>query len=294
MRELTLATRESALSLAQAMQIKALLGAEGVFVKIIKCSTKGDRDKINPLRNIGGNGLFVREIERQVLSGNADFAVHCVKDLPYETADGLVIAGTPKAADSRDCIIALKGTMPDSVSELYRLGKIGTGSARRIYEIRALCPNAEFAEIRGNITTRIEKLRRGEYGAIVLAKAGLDRLKPDLSDFDIRIFNTDEVIPACGQGILALQCREEDAQTRQILEKISDRRTNLRFHAERCLFRKLNADCRMAVGVYSEIDEDGENLTLHGMFEGRKYSARGPVGNYMQTAQIISEKIYGI
>lgn len=293
MRELTLATRESALSLAQAMQIKALLGAKGVFVKIIKCSTKGDRDKVNPLRSIGGNGLFVREIERQVLSGNADFAVHCVKDLPYETAEGLVIAGTPEAADSRDCLLAPKGKMPESLAGLYRLGKIATGSARRIYEIRALCPDAEFAEIRGNITTRIEKLRRGEYGAIVLAKAGLDRLAPDLSDLDVRVLGTDEMIPACGQGILALQCRENDSQTKQVLEKISDERTNLRFRAERCLFRQLKADCRMAVGVYSEVDAKGEYLTLHGMFEGRKYSARGPVGAYVQTAQIISEKIYG-
>lgn len=292
MRELTLATRESALSLAQAMQIKALLEAEGVFVKIIKCSTKGDRDKINPLRSIGGNGLFVREIERQVLLGGADFAVHCVKDLPYETAPGLVIAGTPRAADSRDCLLSPKGRMPVEDADLYHLGKIGTGSARRIYELRALCPKAEFADIRGNITTRIEKLRRGEYGAIVLAKAGLDRLAPDLSDLDVRVLSTDAVIPACGQGILALQCREDDVRTRQILEKISDERTNLRYCAERCLFKALKADCRMAVGVYSELDAAGENMTLHGMFEGRKYSARGPACDYRQMAQVISEKIY--
>lgn len=292
MRELTLATRESALSLAQAMQIKALLGAEGVFVKILKCSTRGDRDKVTPLRSIGGNGLFVREIERQVLEKNADFAVHCVKDLPYETAQGLVIAGTPEAADSRDCLLSLRGTMPEEASDLYRLGTIGTGSARRIYELKRLCPKAEFVDIRGNITTRMEKLRRGQCGAIVLAKAGLDRLGADLSDFDVRILRTDEVIPACGQGILALQCREDDAQTRQILEKISDSTTNLRFQAERYLFRKLKADCRMAVGVYSEIDADGKDMTLYGMFEGRKYSARGPVCDYRRLARTVSERIY--
>lgn len=292
MKELRLATRESALSLAQALQVKALLEAEGAFVKIIKCSTKGDRDKIRPLKMIGGNGLFVREIERQVLIGNADIAVHCAKDLPYETADGLVIAGAPKAADSRDCLLAPEGSIPEANEDLYRLGEIGTGSARRVCALKALCPEIKCRDIRGNITTRIEKLRRGDYGAIMLAKAGLDRLGPDLSGLDIRIFSTDEMIPACGQGILALQCREDDAQTRELLEKISDRAACVRMRAERYLFRVMKADCRMAVGVYAGLSDDGQDMTLSGMFEGRRYSVRGHAGDYREMADEIADRIY--
>ncbi|MBQ2064157.1 MAG: hydroxymethylbilane synthase [Firmicutes bacterium] len=257
MRTLKLATRAGKLALVQANHVKDLLAEQGVEAEIIKVSTKGDQDRKSSLRAIGGDGLFVRGIEQVLLAGEADIAVHSSKDLPYELADGLVIAGVPKAAAAEDLLLIPRGRPLESVRVAGRTPVIGTGSARRRHYYAKLDPDVTFAEIRGNITTRVEKLRRGDYDAIILARAGLDRIHFDLSDFEVRHFTAAEMVPSCCQGILAVECREADTEIREVLAKISDEKTRQRFDIERRLFRGMQADCSVAAAVHAQIEEAG-------------------------------------
>jgi len=269
MRTLRLATRAGKLALVQANHVKDLLAEQGVEAEIIKVSTKGDQDRKSSLRAIGGDGLFVRGIEQVLLAGEADIAVHSSKDLPYELADGLVIAGVPKAAAAEDLLLIPKDKPLESVRAAGRTPVIGTGSARRRHYYAKLDPDVTFAEIRGNITTRVEKLQRGDYDAIILARAGLDRIHFDLSDFEVRHFTAAEMVPSCCQGILAVECREADTEIREVLAKISDEKTRQRFDIERRLFRGMQADCSVAAAVHAQIEEAGPSgdaaLTLYAL-----------------------------
>lgn len=268
--KLILAARGSLLSRAQVELVRKLLADCGVETEFLVVKTKGDKDRVRSLKEIGGDGLFVREVERALLDGSADVAVHCGKDLPYQLTDGLEIVCVPDAASAADCLIWPEG------KEQKELRVIGSGSARRVMELQKLLPDAVCKEIRGNINTRIEKLRQGQYDAIVLAKAGLDRLNPDLSGLCVREFAPEEMIPAACQGILALECRSDDEAAREILDRINNAAAMRRFQAERKLFCRMKADCATALGMhasYTREENDGtaeEKLTLHAMFAGRQ------------------------
>ena len=256
MRELCIAGRGSRLAMAQNELVKKLLEKEGYRVRILTVSTQGDRDRKSSVTALGGNGPFVRDVEKALLLGEADIAVHCVKDLPYEMAPGLCIAGMPDAADPRDCLILRKGA-----------GKkltIGTGSPRRTSQLRALGEQwgteFVFKDIRGNITTRLEKLRRGEYDGIVLAKAGLNRIEADLCDFDVMVLEAEEMIPAVGQGMLACECRESDTEMRTLLDRITPPENYLRYEIERGIFCRFRCDCRSAVGIHARVGGSGAEL----------------------------------
>lgn len=288
--KIRLATRGSALALAQAdlvkKELEQLTDRQGnpVEVEIRKVKTQGDLDRKSRLTDIGGKGLFVRGIEEELLKQRADIAVHSGKDLPYELQPGLVIAGVPKAAAPQDALITVKkekkqggqgkkSRLKDGLSWILAdfAGKsvvIGTGSPRRAAELKNLFPKAEFRENRGNIGTRLRKLKEGQFDAIVLAKAGIDRLKLDMSDYHVLILEPKTCIPAGCQGILAVECRKEDQEIRQLLEEISDPDTRRRFETERYVFRRMKADCSVAVGVYA--DYSGEKLELSGMYRGKK------------------------
>ena len=267
MKKIILATRGSLLALKQADIVKRLLEEKGASVEILETTTRGDKDRIHALVRMGGNGVFIREIEEKLLCREADIAVHSGKDLPYELREGLTIAANPKAADPRDCLILRKG---HSLSET---SVIGTGSPRRISEYKALIGEASFKNIRGNVTTRLRKLREGEYDGIILAKAGLDRIEAELSDLDVRELDPDSFIPSPCQGIIAVECREEDTELRKLLESISDELTVKRFRAERRLFSMLKADCTTPIGVHSRIE--GDRLHISAMLDGKKASAEG-------------------
>lgn len=283
MRKLILATRGSRLALAQSIAVQAQLEKLGVTIeqKIVK--TKGDRDRTSPLREIGGKGLFVKEIELQLQSGQADIAVHSGKDLPYVLMEGMTIAANPKAADARDCLIFCKNR------ELPKMPVIGTGSPRRIEAGRRLYPDAVFKEIRGNIDTRIRKLVEGEYDAIVLAKAGIDRLGVSMEDLELRMFETEEFIPAACQGILAVECRSADEEVVSLLQQISDSEAKLRFELERKIFCGLQADCSMAVGVHAEVS--GDEVRLMAMYNGKKYSCSGKPEDAERLIREITNKL---
>ena len=248
MRELCIAGRGSRLAMAQNELVKKLLEKEGYKVNILTVSTKGDRDRKSSVTALGGNGPFVRDVEKALLSKEADIAVHCVKDLPYEMAPGLCIAGMPDAADPRDCLILQPGA-GKKAAEASAIGKasenllvIGTGSPRRIIQLRTLSGKlgiqVEFKDIRGNITTRLDKLRRGEYDGIVLAKAGLDRIGADC------------------------ECRESDAEMRALLDRITPPENYLRYEIERGIFCRFRCDCRSAVGIHARISQNSANLLL--------------------------------
>ena len=255
MREICIAGRGSRLAMVQNERIADLLKKEGYAVRIMTVKTLGDRDRKSSVTALGGNGPFVRDVEKALLSGEADIAVHCVKDLPYEMAPGLCIAGMPDAADPRDCLLLRKGA--ENVKADGAALVIGTGSPRRIRQLLKLAAregkSIECKDIRGNITTRLDKLRQGDYDGIVLAKAGLDRIQADLGEFTVRVLEPEEMIPAVGQGMLACECRESDEEMRALLAKITPAEHELRYRIEREIFCRYRCDCRSAVGIHARI-----------------------------------------
>lgn len=249
MRKIRLASRGSRLALIQTKMVEQLFLEKGYDTEIIVIKTRGDLDNKNSLVKIGGNGLFVREIEAAVLNGEADLAVHSAKDLPSETAAGLRLY--PVLGDSpADCIVH-----PESISE-NAIKRIGTGSPRRAMNVRELYPQAQILDIRGNVDTRLSKLRLGDFDAIILAKAGLTRLSPDLSGLVIREFLPQKFIPSPCQGIIAAQCRQEDEEIITVLSKAADRQVNERFLYERGLLCALSANCSAAIGAFADCEND--------------------------------------
>ena len=278
-----LATRGSALAVAQAHIVEKLLEKKGIRVEIRTVSTGGDRDRTRPLSEIGGKGLFVKEVERELLEGRADIAVHSGKDLPYELAEGTVIAGVPAAESSSDCLLTRKG------EELPERPRIGTGSPRRIVQCRKFLPDAEYVSIRGNVDTRLRKLREGEYDGILLAKAGLNRLHCDVSDLEMREFRPEEFLPAACQGILAVQCREEDTEVREILKGISDPATAQRLEAERYMLRLTGADCSQSVGAHASLE--GDRLTMRVLLGEKEAQGSAPYEEYKELCEGLFLKV---
>ena len=284
MKKLVLATRGSKLALAQAEQVKALIEDKGVKCEILIVKTKGDKDRNRPIQEIGGDGLFVREIEKALLDKRADIAVHSAKDLPYELAEGLLIAGVPKAASPADCLISLKCDTGESTERQARPKVIGTGSPRRIREYLAIDGNAQFKGLRGNIGTRLDKLSSGEYDAIILARAGLDRLNIDLKNYTLHEFTSDEMIPAACQGIIAIECRSGDLEIAELLADISDSDARRRFDVERSVFCMLKADCKSALGVHAKIE--GDKVTLMALKDDRKVCIEGNFEDRQELSQM--------
>lgn len=280
MRKIVLATRGSKLALTQAEQVKALIEAKGFECELLIVKTKGDKDQNRPIHEIGGDGLFVREIEKALLDKSADIAVHSAKDLPYELAEGLLIAGVPKAASPADCLIRLKTAASKDEPMI-----IGTGSPRRICEYLAIDENVEFKSLRGNIDTRLGKLESGEYDSIILARAALDRLNIDLSPYDVYEFSSEEMIPAACQGIIAIECRSDDEEIVRLLEEVSDLETKRRFDLERSVFCKLKADCKSALGVHAKIE--GDSVTLMALKDERKVCVDGSFEDRHELSQLV-------
>lgn len=273
MKNIRIATRGSKLALVQAELIKGLIEKKGYNAQINIIHTKGDKDQNRSLQEIGGDGLFIRELEKALLAGEADIAVHSGKDLPYRLISGLVVVCTPKAEPSNDCVIQIKGKEKELSDKL----KIGTGSPRRISELKKISPFSEFLPLRGNIDTRLSKLMNNGYDAIVLARAGLNRLKPNLDDFTIRDLTIEEMIPAACQGIIAVECRDNDEETLKLLSSINDEVTYERFVLERAVFTGLEADCSTAIGVNAQIEND--KITLRCLLDDKKLILEDSVQN---------------
>lgn len=254
---LRIGTRQSRLALAQTEMFELALRQKypELSVEIVKFTTRGDRILDRPLDRIGGKGVFVEEIEQALRNGEIDAAVHSAKDLPVQLGKGLEISGVLPRGDHRDMLITRKGT------ELSGRFTVGTGSLRRRMNLSKLYPHAVFADIRGNVDTRLRKLADGEYDAIILAAAGVERLGLSLEGFSVRKFEHTEFLPAPCQAIIAAEC-VSGSPAAELVRSVSDQETMLCFNAERGVIEALGADCTVPVGAYSEISGGVLRLTL--------------------------------
>ena len=262
-----IATRGSQLALWQANWVRAQLEAQGSHCELVPVETQGDREQTS-FAKMQGQGFFSKAVQAAVLEDRADVAVHSLKDLPSAITPGLVIAAIPTREDARDVLIARTEFVDGSSKFGLKSGTVvGTSAVRRRAQVQAIDPNLELQELRGNVPTRIEKLRRGEYGAIILAAAGLnrlnsDRLELDLSDLHTRTLEPHEFVPAPGQGALALECRSEDADVIQALSILNSSHARETIQVERGLMAKLDGGCQLALGAHARLEPNGWRLQV--------------------------------
>lgn len=244
--KLKLGTRGSLLATTQSGLVAAdLTRLTGVEVELVIVKTRGDAVQDRPLAQVGGKGLFTKELEDALLAGEIDFAVHSMKDMPSDMPEGLVIASVPPREDPRDALVgaALADLPPGAV--------VGTGSVRRALQLRATRPDLEVRGIRGNVDTRIDKQRRGEYAAIVLALAGLTRL--GRAGDATAVLSVDEMVPAVGQGALAVQARGDDAATLRVLEAVHHEDTGVCVAAERAFLAEISGGCSAPAACHARL-----------------------------------------
>ncbi|MDB5388969.1 MAG: porphobilinogen deaminase [Planctomycetaceae bacterium] len=261
LRPIRIATRSSRLALWQAEHVASLLNATApdVPVEIIHVSTLGDRDLSAPLSSLGAFGVFTREVQRVVLDGQADLAVHSLKDLPTDYVEGLCLGAVPGRGPVADTLVLPAHANAGLNWETIPLkARLGTGSLRRQAQLLHARPDLQLLEIRGNVETRLRKLDAGEFDAIVLAVAGLERL--GLAGRITQPLQPPVMFPAVGQGALGLECRADDVSLREILSRISDVQTFMAVTAERALLSDLRAGCHAPLGVATSFD--GDQLTL--------------------------------
>lgn len=258
-RKIIVATRKSELALTQSRQFLAQLVAVHPHVEIeeLHVVTTGDKIVDRPLSEIGGKGLFLKEIEEALLDGSADIAVHSLKDVPPELHPGLEIACIPEREDPRDALISRDGRGFDELPEGSRLG---TSSLRRGVQLKALRPDLIVLPLRGNVGTRIRKCRDGEVDATVLAHAGLRRL--GLENEIAELLSTERSLPAVGQGALAIEIRSNDDELRRLLAPLNHDDTLWAVTTERGVMTAVEGDCKTPVAAHAE--RDGEEMRLRG------------------------------
>ena len=259
-RLLRIATRKSPLALWQSEHVAAALRAahSDLDVVLVPMSTRGDEVLDRSLAAIGGKGLFLKELELAMLRGEADCAVHSLKDVPMELEPGFALPAILQRADHADAFVSNRY---DGIDALPHGAVVGTSSLRRQAQLRALRPDLQLRDLRGNVNTRLAKLDAGEYDAIVLACAGLQRL-----GFDARIrsrMDAPQWLPAPAQGAIAIECREDDAATRALCATLDHAATRTCVEAERAMNRALHGSCHVPVAAFARLD--GEHLHLHGL-----------------------------
>lgn len=254
--KLKIGTRKSKLAVRQAEMAAAAIKEKfpGTETEFVYMTTEGDRAADRPLSAIGGKGVFVSEIENALLDGRIDIAVHSAKDMSVNCAPGLAVTGVLKRDDPCDLLIFMKNRTSFAGSFT-----VGTGSLRRRMGVSKTFPNAVFKDIRGNIDTRLNKLRNGEYDSIMLAAAGIDRLGLDMSDF--YIFKCNDCIPAPCQAIIALETKKE-GKAAEIAAAVSHENTYICFETERYAMKLMGADCTLPAGAFSVIYGDKIILSL--------------------------------
>jgi hydroxymethylbilane synthase len=250
-------SRGSRLALWQADHIAAALRASGQDVSITTITTTGDRLQGVPFARVGSKGMFTREIEEALLSGQIDLAVHSLKDLPTELAAPFVIAAVTKRVDPRDVFVS---TQYSSMETLSPGARVGTSSLRRQSQLRARWPHLEYVEFRGNVDTRLRKLADGQVDAAVLAAAGLDRL--ERTEWVRERFHEDVLCPAPGQGALGIECRAGDDAMRDLLGALDDADTRFAVTAERTALGALGGGCQVPIGAYCR--RTGEDYRILG------------------------------
>ncbi len=255
-----IATRKSPLAMWQAEFVRdSLIAAHpGLEVELLGMSTQGDKILDSPLAKIGGKGLFVKELEVCMLEGDADIAVHSMKDVPVEFPEGLHLAVICEREDPRDAFVS---NTFKTLDELPQGAKVGTSSMRRQCQLRERRPDLQIIDLRGNVNTRLRKLDEGQYDAIILAAAGLIRL--GFNDRITQLMETDISLPAIGQGAVGIECRTDDERVNGLLAALNDAETYTRVIAERAMNNRLEGGCQVPIAGYAVLD--GDTLHLRGL-----------------------------
>lgn len=277
-----IATRESLLALWQAEYVSSALQSAhpGLEVELIKMKSQGDRILDTPLAKIGGKGLFVKELEEGMLRGDADIAVHSMKDVPMELPEGLHLAVICPREDPRDAFVS---NTYDSFDALPQGAVVGTSSLRRQCQLLEKRPDLNIKFLRGNVQTRLRKLDDGEYDAIILASAGLKRL--ELTERITQFLDIDIILPAVGQGAVGIECRQDDPEINLLLAPLNDHRTHARVLAERAMNRRLGGGCQVPIAGYAELDHGVIVLQgLVGSTDGKQI-IRGNISGYPENAE---------
>ncbi len=251
MDELIIATRESPLALWQAEHVKAALSAlhQGLSVRLLGMRTLGDKWLSSPLSEVGGKGLFLKELEQAMLDGLAHIAVHSMKDVPAHLPDGFALPVMAFRDDVRDALVSSSG---HRVADLPRGARIGSASLRRQCQLRARRPDLDVRPIRGNVGTRLGKLDAGEYDALVLAGAGLARLH--LLDRVTEFLSVEDSVPSAGQGALGIECLADAVAVRKLIAPLDDPTVRRAVSAERAVTAGLAADCSAPLGAHARLD----------------------------------------
>ncbi|NNE28072.1 MAG: hydroxymethylbilane synthase, partial [Saprospiraceae bacterium] len=258
-KKIIVGTRGSKLALWQANFVRDQLESLGVEVEIKIVQTKGDAVTDLSFDKIEGKGFFTKEIEEELLAGKIDMAVHSMKDLPTESPEGLVIAGVSYRADPADWLIIRESAVVENQSLNLKSGAIvGTSSNRRKSWIKDFRLDVVLKNLRGNVPTRLNKLRSGDYDAIILAAAGITRLELSMDGFFVQPLNVKEFVPAPAQGVLAFQVRNNDLSLRRFIqENIHHSEVSSATNVERTLLKLFNGGCQLALGAYCELDSMG-------------------------------------
>jgi len=291
-RRLRIATRQSELALWQANHVAGLLRTHypGLEVELLPLVTQGDRILNKPLAAIGGKGLFLKELERALLDREADLAVHSMKDVPVIPTPELLVDITLERANPFDALLSRGG---ETLAELAAGSRVGTSSLRRQCQLRALRPDLHLKDLRGNVNTRIRKLQQGDYEAIILASAGLERL--GLAHLVNDTMKAPAWLPAVTQGTICIQYRTEDTGLRRLLQPLNHAPTALCAQAERAVSRRLEGSCQMPLAVFARLEAERLVLdALVGTADGTQIvrgSRSGAPGEGMRLAQELAEDL---
>ena len=290
--KIRIATRKSALALWQAEHVAGLLGAlpEVDSVELLPLSTRGDEILDRSLQKIGGKGLFIKELEVAMQAGEADIAVHSMKDVPAEMPPGFCVAAVLERANHADAFVAPDGC---SFDKLAHGARIGSSSLRRQAQLKLMRPDVLVEPLRGNVNTRLSKLDNGDYDAIILAAAGLERL--GLDHYISHQFSPDEMLPAAAQGVIGIECLESSDALRAILDKLNHEATARTTAAERAIAKTLDANCQSPVATYAVIE--GSLLTVTALValpdgsESIRDLITGPVENAEQLGEELAKRL---
>lgn len=259
-RTLVVGTRASALARIQADRVVERLHAlhPRLSFRIQPISTSGDRDRQTPLTQMGGQGVFVKEIEQALLAGSIDFAVHSLKDMPTTQPNGLILAAVLQREDPRDALVSRMGV---GLAHLPTGARVGTGSLRRQVQVRAFRPDLEVVALRGNVDTRLRKARTESYDAVILAAAGLLRL--GRAGEITEMLSPEIMLPAVGQGAICVEARADDVDVVHLLRSLDHAATRAATAAERAFLRELGGGCYVPIAAYAEVSDDA--LWLRGL-----------------------------
>lgn len=282
-----IATRQSELALWQARHVAGLLEQRypGLVVELLPLVTQGDRILDRPLAAIGGKGLFLKELEVALLNGEADLAVHSMKDVPVVTTPGLRIDVVLERANPLDALLSTSGV---KLMDLQAGARVGTGSLRRQAQLLALRPDLQAADLRGNVNTRVQKLREGQYDAIILACAGLERL--GLAHLVTETLDAPAWVPAVTQGAICLQYREDEPELRSLLQPLNHELTALCAATERAVSLKLEGSCQLPLAVFARVETGRLVLdALVGTRDGRQILRSRRQGELFESGRMAAE-----